>query len=254
MSNERKILVVDDDPVERESFEKALSQKGHAVTTVGSGEDAVWQLNDDAYDALVTKMTLRGMSGLEVAEEIQASQPSLPVIVITDQGSEDAQARAAAIGVAEFMQRPVLPGQLAAVTDRVLQSTKSAAAVRAQASAAEAASLRAMIRFALRVRDIVLFLLAPFIGLVYLLTLPIFGLGALTWFAFKSREPASEESEPLRPAAAAGPGVLKTIGMIIAVVVSGVAYAVFAPILGIGLILWAGFQAWGRLGVKAMRA
>jgi hypothetical protein len=42
--------------------------------------------------------------------------------------------------------------------------------------------------------------------------------------------------------------------MMLAVVISGVAYAVFAPILGIGLILWASFQAWGKLGAKALRA
>ena len=254
MNNARKILLVDDDPVERGSFEKVLSEKGYAVVTAGSGEEAVWQLGNDEYDAVITSMMLRGISGLEVAEEIHAGQPWLPFVIITGQGSEDAQARAAAGGFAEVLRRPLAPGQLAAATDRVLQSAKSVAAMRPEASVAEAAPRQAMIRFALRVRDIVLFLLAPFIGLVYLLTLPIVGLGALVWFAFKSREPASEKAKSLRPAAMPGPGVLKTIGMMFAVVISGIAYAVFAPILGIGLIIWAGFQAWGRLGARAMRA
>jgi CheY-like chemotaxis protein len=254
MSNARKILLVDDDPVEREGFEKALSGKGHAVTTAMSGEEAVWQLNNERYDALIANMTLRGMSGLEVAEEVHASQPWLPVVIITGSGSEEAQARAAAVGVAEFLYKPLSPAQLATVTDRALQAAKPPAPIRPEASAAEAASRQGMIRFALRLRDVVLFLLAPFIGLIYLLTLPIVGLGALIWMGFKSREPPSEEAKPLRPAAAPGPGVLKTAGAMFAVVASGIAYAVFAPILGIGLILWAGFQAWGRLGARAMRA
>ena len=110
-----------------------------------------------------------------------------------------------------------------------------------------------MIRFALRLRDIVLFLLAPFIGLVYLLSLPIVGLGLLAWYAFKSREPASEKAALPQPAMA-GPGVLKSFAMVLAAGITGVAYAVFVPILGIGLILWAGFQAWGRLGARAVRA
>jgi len=254
MSNARKILIVDDDPVEGESFEKSLSEKGYAVITAPSGEDALWQLSNDKYDAVVTCLMLRGMSGLEVAEEIYASQPWLPVVIIAGHGSEVAQARAVAVGVAEFLHRPLSPGQLAEAINRALQSTKSVAAPQPRTSAAEGAPRQAMIRFALRHRDIVLFLLAPFIGLVYLLTLPIVGLGALAWFAFKSTEPVSEKARSLRPAATAGPGILKTFGMMIAVVISGVAYAVFAPLLGIALILWAAFQAWGRLGARAIRA
>ena len=57
-----------------------------------------------------------------------------------------------------------------------------------------------------------------------------------------------------RPAAMAGSGLLKTVGMMFAVVISGIAYAVFAPILGIAFILWAAFQAWGKLGARAMKA
>ena len=195
MSNARRILVVDDDPVETESFEKALSGKGYAVTTAPSGEDALWQLSNDKYDAVITCLLLRGMSGLEVAEEIFASQPWLPVVIIAGHGSEAAQARAGAVGVAEFLRKPLSPGQLAEATIRALQSMKSVAAPQPRTSAAEVAPRQAMIKFALRLRDIVLFLLAPFIGLVYLLTLPIVGLGALAWFAFKSREPVSEEAE-----------------------------------------------------------
>ena len=111
-----------------------------------------------------------------------------------------------------------------------------------------------MIKFALRLRDIVLFLLAPFFGLAYLLALPVVGLGALAWLAFEAREPVSEETEPLHPAASAKPSVLKAIAMMLAVVICGVAYAVVGPILGIGLILWVSFQAWGKLGARAMRA
>jgi CheY-like chemotaxis protein len=251
MSNPNKILIVGDDPAERERFEKEVSGKGHTVTTVASGEDALWQASNDRYDAIITSVKLRGISGLEVAEEIQAGRLRVPVIIIADAGAEGALKQAAAAGVAaEILRRPLPPGLLAETTDRVLRSAKPDAAPQPQAAGA---SQQTMIRFALRLRDIVLFLLAPVIGLVYLLTLPIIGLGLLTWFAFKSRGPAPEKAAPPQQAMA-GPGILKTVGMILAVGISGVAYAVITPILGIGLILWAGFQAWGRLGARAMRA
>lgn len=254
MSDPHKILVVDDDPVAREGLEKDLAGKGHTVITVASGEDALWQVSADRYDAVITRLRLRGISGLEVAEEIQAGQFRVPVIIIADAGAEDALQAAAAAGVAAaVLRRPVSPGQLAETVDRVLQSAKSAAGRQPQGPVAAVAPRPALIRFSLRLRDIVLFLLAPFIGLVYLLTLPIIGLGLLAWHAFRSREPAAEEAEAPQPAVA-GRGVLRTAAMVLAVGISGVAYAVVVPILGIGLILWAGFQAWGRLGARAMRA
>lgn len=254
MSSACKILLVGDDPVEMESFGKVLSGKGYAVITASSGEDALWQLSHGKHDAVFTNMMLRGMNGLEVAEEIHASQPWLPVVVITGYGPEDAQVPAAAVGVAKFLQQPLSSGQLAETADRVLQAAPSVAILQPQTSAAEVVPRQPMIEFALRLRDVVLFLLAPFIGLVYLFTFPIVGLGALVWFAFKEREPVSEEAEPLHPAASSRPSVLHTIAMMLAVVISGVVYAVVGPILGLGLILWVSFEAWGKLGVKAVRA
>lgn len=252
MSDPHKILVVDDDTVARQGLEKDLAGKGHTVITAGSGEDALWQVSTDPCDAVVTRMRLRGISGLEVAEEIQTSQFRVPVIIIADAGADDALQGAAGVAAA-VLRGPVSPGQLAETVERALQSARSAAGRQPQRPVAEIAPRPALIRFALRLRDIVLFLLAPFIGLVYLLTLPIVGLGLLAWHAFKSREPAAEEVAAPQPAVA-GRGVLKTAAMVLAVGISGVAYAVVVPILGIGLILWAGFQAWGRLGARAMRA
>lgn len=253
MSNPHKILVVDDDPVAREGLEKDLAGRGHTVTTVASGEDALWQASNDRFDAVVTRMRLRGISGLELAEEIQASQLGMPVIIIAEPGSEDALKAAAAAGVAaEILRSPVAPARLAETIDRV-QRSRTDAGLRPAGAVAEGAPHPTMIRFALRTRDIVLFLLAPFIGLVYLLSLPIVGLGLLAWYAFKSKEPAPEKAAAPQPAIA-GPGVLKTVGMMFGVGIRGVAYAVFVPILGIALILWAAFQAWGRLGARAVRA
>jgi CheY-like chemotaxis protein len=254
MSNPHKILVVGDDPAERDRFDKEISGKGRTVIAVPSGEDALWQLSNDRYDAVITGMRLRGISGLEVAQEIQASQPRVPVIIIADAGTEDALKAAAAAGVtAEILRGPVAPGRLAETLDRVLRSRKPDAVLEPPGPDAEVAPRQPMIRFALRLRDIVLFLLAPFIGLIYLLSLPIVGLGLLAWYSFKSKEPASEMAAPPQPAMA-GPGFLKSFGMMLAVGIRGVAYAVFVPILGVGLILWAGFQAWGRLGARAVRA
>ena len=107
-----------------------------------------------------------------------------------------------------------------------------------------------------RLRNIVLFLLAPVVGLIYILLFPVIGLGAFVWFGVKmlrARRELYETVKPPRPAAAR-PGVLKTVVMLVGVAVLGVVYAVVGPILGIGALVFFAFEAWGRLGAKAMKA
>jgi PleD family two-component response regulator len=48
----RKVLVVDDDPVVRKSFDRVLSSKGYAVITAGNGEEALRKLNEEKYDVV----------------------------------------------------------------------------------------------------------------------------------------------------------------------------------------------------------
>jgi CheY-like chemotaxis protein len=254
MSKACRILLVGDDPLEREGFEKELSGSGHTVVTAASGEEALWQLAHDRYDAVVTNMSLRGMSGLEVADEIHAGQPGLPVVIIAGHGPESAPIPAAPVGVTRFLRHPLTSGKLAETADAALRAAESATTTRPPGPSADVVPPKAMIQFALRLRDIVLFLLAPFIGLVYLFTFPIVGLGALAWSVFRAREPAPQEITAAKPAPLARLSVLRTVGMLLAVLVSGIAFAVAGPILGLGLILWVSFEAWGRLGAKAMRA
>jgi hypothetical protein len=195
-------------------------------------------------------MVMRGMSGLEVAEEIQARRPGLPVVILGADNSGAAQEGAAAAGVAEFLRKPLSPERLAAAVDRVLQARESVAVLQRQTPLAEVAPAQATSDPVARVKSVVLFLLAPFIGLAYLLIFPVVGLGMLA--SLVQQKP--EKAEALRPAAPAGGSVLKAVPTMLAVVLIGVVCAVVVPVLGIGLLLWLSIEAWGRLGAKAMRA
>jgi CheY-like chemotaxis protein len=250
MSNARRILVVVDDPAAGKSFEQALSGKGVAIITASSGEDALWQLDKGTYDAVFTDMVMRGMSGLELAEEIHTRQPGLPVVIISGESSGAAQERAAAVGVTEFLRKPRSPEQLAETIDRVLQASNSVAALQPQQPVAELAPAQAPSTPAARLKSVLLFLLAPFVGLIYIIIFPVVGLGMLA--SLVQQEPA--KAEPLHPAAPAERNVLRTVATMLVVALIGVVCAVVAPILGIGLLLWFSIEAWGRLGAKAIGA
>lgn len=115
---QRKVLVVDDDPVIGRSFQGVLSGKGYAVITARDGEEALHKLNYEKYDMVFTDIKMPGMSGLEVAERIKAKQPWLPVVIITGFGSDANIKRAQAAGVTEFLQKPLSPEMIEGSAER----------------------------------------------------------------------------------------------------------------------------------------
>jgi CheY-like chemotaxis protein len=257
MTESRKVLLVGDDQVVRKTLEQIFAAEKYAVDAVASGEDAVWKFADDEYDAVLTELDLRGMSGLEVAEEIRGRQPLLPVVILSATDSESDRKRAAAAGVTEFWSKSQPQKQLMAAVNRVLQVAEAAAAKRpAKLKKAQTATI-----FLERIRNILLFLFAPFFALGYIITFPLFGLGALGWFALKAARRGPEAKlrpvEATKAAPAAAPpaqGIFKTIGMLIAVILISLTYGVIGPVFGFILVVWFAFEAWGRLGAKAIKA
>ena len=249
MSVARRILVVGNDPAARKNIEEVLSGKGHAIVTASSGEDALWKLGDGAYAAVFTDLVMRGMSGLEVAEEIRVRQPGLPVVIVAGEGTGAVPERAASAGVAEFLHAPVTRQRLAETVDRVLQSSMPSGESQPRPPVAGVASAEAPSTPIARLKGIALFLLAPFVGLAYIVIFPVVGLGILA--SLVQQEP--ERAEPSPAAAPARLHFFRTVGTMIAVALAGVACAVVAPVLGIGLLLWCSLEAWGKLGAKAIR-
>lgn len=254
MSAIRKVLVVDDDPVVGKSFDRVLSGKGYAVITASSGQEALNKLDAEDYDVVYTDIKMPGMSGLEMAEQMKQSRPWLPVVIVTGYGSPSNEARAEAAGVSGFLRKPLSPEMIEESAEKAL--SEASAAVRSAAAAepeAEASPAPSAAQGAAQVaKNIALFLAAPFVGLAYILTFPIVGLGMLAWMAIQAQKKKSEESAKLRPAAPATSSLAKSAALFLAAPFIGLAYVIVGPILGLGMLLWFGFQAWGRLGAKAL--
>ena len=79
------VLVVDDEPVVRDMVAMMLEGNGLSVLTAGSGPDAldVWRSQRGRIDILVSDMRMPGMDGCTLANELQAENPHLPVLLIS---------------------------------------------------------------------------------------------------------------------------------------------------------------------------
>ncbi len=254
MSAIRKVLVVDDDPVVGKSFDRVLSGKGYAVITANNGQEALAKLDAEDYDVVFTDIKMPGMSGLEMAERVKAQRPWLPVVIVTGYGSSDNEARAEAAGVSAFLRKPLSPEMIEGSAAKALseKAAAPAAAVAAEGAAEAAPAPKAaggILRF---VKNVALFFAAPFVGLAYILTFPIVGLGMLAWMAIEAQQKKAEQAARMPAAAPAKPSALKQFGMLVAAPFIGLAFFVIGPIVGLGMLLWFGLQAWSKLGAKAL--
>jgi len=185
----RKILVVDDDPVVGKSIDRVLTSKGYAVITAENGQEALLKLNNEHYDVVFTDIRMPGISGLEVAERVKASQPWLPVVIVTGYATGSNEERAAAAGVSGFLRKPLSPEMIEASAEKALQDLAQAVAPMlptVHAAAEEVPVAEAARSKTETIKNIALFFAAPIIGLAYIVAMPFVGIGMLAWFGAKA--------------------------------------------------------------------
>jgi len=191
-----------------------------------------------------------------MAEQLKQRHPWLPVVIVTGYGSPGNEARAEAAGVSGFLRKPLSPEMIESSAEKAMseasataQSTAAAAVEMQPEAMSEPSRARGVARVA---KNVALFLAAPFVGLAYILAFPIVGLGMLAWMAIQAQQKKSEAAAKLEPAAPARSSALKTTAMFLAAPLIGLVFVVAGPIIGLGLLLWFGFQAWGKFGAKAL--
>jgi DNA-binding NtrC family response regulator len=181
MSALRKVLVVDDDPVVGKSFNRVLSEeKGYFVVTAANAAQALEKLREQEYDVVYTDIKMPGMDGLELAEQVKAKRPWTPVVIVTGYGTTANEDRARAAGVAAFMRKPLSPEMIEASASQALLAPAPVMAAPQQASMVGEAPVEAPAKES-KLKNVALFLAAPFIGLAYAVLLPFVGIAMLAW-------------------------------------------------------------------------
>ncbi len=117
------ILVVDDDADMRELVHDMLKDRGHKVTTAGSGQEALKLLGEEDYAVVLTDLRMKGMQGLELLSEIRKAKPEVGVILMTAFGSVETAVEAMRHGASDYLTKPVKKDELIRVVERVIRET-----------------------------------------------------------------------------------------------------------------------------------
>jgi CheY-like chemotaxis protein len=108
------ILVVDDEPdvadLFRQRFRRELRDGTYRLQFAPSAEAALDHLRSDArHDPVLvlSDVNMPGTDGLALLEAIHQEWPELPVMMVTAYGDEERRRRAASLGAADFLSKPV---------------------------------------------------------------------------------------------------------------------------------------------------
>ena len=108
-----RILLVDNDPQVLSILGEMLKDAGHHVLPVPSGPEALRVFVPSGFDLVITNVGMPEMSGWDVAEQLRARDPDVPVIFITGWGlQEEDQARCRRLGITALLFKPVPPPEL----------------------------------------------------------------------------------------------------------------------------------------------
>jgi CheY-like chemotaxis protein len=120
-----RVLLVDDEPMILKLGKRMLERQGYEVEPLASGTDALECFKHDParFDLVVTDMTMPGMRGDKLAEEIMKIRDDIPVILATGYSKQISEEKAKEIGIRAFVMKPLTQQELASTVRRVLDES-----------------------------------------------------------------------------------------------------------------------------------
>ena len=113
------ILVVDDEPIVRESIRDWLKDAGYQVATAESGEEALEMIDKQEFSVMILDVRLPGKTGINVLNEVKSLNPHIKSIVITAYPSVELAVEAMKLGAVDYLIKPVAPDDL----ERLIRET-----------------------------------------------------------------------------------------------------------------------------------
>ena len=116
----KRVLIVEDETIMRESLRDWLKDEGYEVDTAESGEEALQKIGKIEFGVAVLDLRLPGKDGLEVLREATAQNPKFKGVIITAYPSVETAVEAMKIGAVSYIVKPFAPDALEKAIEEVL--------------------------------------------------------------------------------------------------------------------------------------
>jgi DNA-binding response OmpR family regulator len=106
------ILVVDDEPVARQSLTDILRLEGYTVNSVPNGQAAVEYIRTHPVELMIVDLRMPGMDGLEVVQVVNQISPETEIVLLTAFGTTESAIQALRLRIHDYLLKPAPPAQV----------------------------------------------------------------------------------------------------------------------------------------------
>ena len=116
-----RILITEDDRVQREIISDLLEHSGYTVRASASGDESLEALKDASFDVLLTDLKMPGMDGLELMRQARRASPEIDTIIMTAHATIKTAVTAIKEGAADYLEKPFDKDELLLVIGRTCE-------------------------------------------------------------------------------------------------------------------------------------
>jgi len=144
LSNQAKVLVVDDTPHNVKLLADLLAVKGYAVATAVNGEEALVKVASEQPDLILLDVMMPGLSGYDVCRQLRADPQTalLPIVLVTSLDPQGERVKGIEAGADDFLPKPINQAELFARVRSLLRVKSLQDEVRRQAVALQEWNLK----------------------------------------------------------------------------------------------------------------
>ncbi len=117
-----RLLIVDDERGIVIALRGLFSKEGYEVETAESGEEALEKVKAGLFHVIITDLSMRGMSGLELLHQVKTLDPECAVLMITAYGSQKIAVEAMKAGAEDYLPKPFDNDELRIKVRKVMET------------------------------------------------------------------------------------------------------------------------------------
>lgn len=119
-----RVLVVDNDKSHAQAMAETLERVGYNCTVATSGPEGARMIDQDSFDVVITDLVMNEVDGEEILRRAKETLPDCEVVVVTGHASVPKAVEAMQQGAFNFLEKPLTPDRLRAVTEKAADAVR----------------------------------------------------------------------------------------------------------------------------------